>query len=96
MAQGETEPALRWTEGKPTHHDVVVPVIHVISSAGRVTDIEVEASLVPDLDAAAVRAAQQWTFLPARNEGVAVASRGRAVVRFFGERRRRRINSGSA
>ena len=79
------EPAPRWPQGRVADHDVVVPVILTLSSEGSVTDVEVETSLGTDFDNAAVQAARQWTFVPARNEGVPVASRVRAFVRFVGE-----------
>ncbi len=79
------EPAPRWPDGIASTYDVVVPVILTISSEGKVTEVEVEASLGAKFDEAAVQAAMRWTFMPARNEGVPVAAKVRAVVRFFGE-----------
>ena len=81
------ELAPNWPPGVSTEHDVVVPVILTISSEGVVTEVEVEASLGADFDSAAIAAAQRWVFAPARNEGVAVASKVRAVVRFRAESR---------
>jgi TonB family protein len=79
------ELAPTWPPGVSTERDVVVPVILTISSEGVVTDVEVEASLGPDFDSAAIAAARRWVFAPARSEGVAVASKVRAVVRFRAE-----------
>ena len=81
------EPAPTWPPGVSTERDVVVPVILTISSEGVVTDAEVEASLGADFDSAAIAAAHRWVFAPARSEGVAVASKVRAVVRFRAEHR---------
>ena len=73
-----------WPSGVSTERDVVVPVILTISAEGIVTEVQVEASLGADFDDAAIAAARRWTFEPARHDGLAVASRVRAVVRFRG------------
>ena len=79
------EPPPTWPSGVRAEHDVVVPVILTISSEGLVTEVEVEVSLGADFDEAAIAAAKRWTFTPARNEGVPVSAKVRAVVRFRGE-----------
>lgn len=79
-----TQPAAAWPSGRPETHDVVVPVVIVIGEDGVVAGVEVEASVSPELDRAAVEAAKTWTFEPAMRDGKAVAARIRSVVRFVG------------
>ena len=74
-----------WPAGVSRVRDTIVPVILTISADGLVTDVQVEASLGDDFDQAAVAAALQWTFEPARDDGVAVSAKVRAVVRFHAE-----------
>jgi TonB family protein len=64
---------------------VVVPVLLTVSAEGTVSEVEVEASVGPDFDEAAVEVARRWTFVPAIFEGKAVAAKIRAVVRFVGK-----------
>jgi protein TonB len=47
----------------------------VVLESGRVGDVRVTRSLTPDLDQAAIAAAKQWMFVPARQGGKAVAVR---------------------
>jgi TonB family protein len=77
-----SEQAPEWPAGAYTGRDVVVPVLLTISAEGRVSEVEVEASLGPDFDQAAIAAALQWTFVPAHSDEVAVSAKVRAVVRF--------------
>jgi TonB family protein len=79
------QPAPSWPKGESANHDVVVPVTLTISPQGTVTDVQVEASLGKDFDRAAVTAARSWKFEPAREDGVAVAAKVRALVRFRAE-----------
>ncbi len=46
-------PAPAWPGGHAERHDVVVPVILVVSPDGSVTSVEVEGGVSPQLDAAA-------------------------------------------
>lgn len=79
-----TQPPPAWPAGRVEAHDVVVPVVLVVGEDGRVSSVEVEASVGPELDRAAVAAARSWTFEPARRDGKAVAAKIRSVVRFAG------------
>ncbi|MBX3220138.1 MAG: TonB-dependent receptor [Labilithrix sp.] len=80
----KTQPPAAWPTGRPEAHDVVVPVVLVVGEDGKVTSAEVEASVRPDFDRAAVAAARTWTFEPAIRDGKAVAAKIRSVVRFAG------------
>lgn len=80
----KTQPAPPWPSGRPEAHDVVVPVIVVVGEDGKVTSSEVEASVSPELDRAALAATKTWTFEPALRDGKAVAAKIRSVVRFAG------------
>jgi iron complex outermembrane recepter protein len=80
----KTQPPPQWPTGKPDTHDVVVPVIIVIDTEGKVSSAEVEASVSPDFDRAAVAAAKTWTFEPAMRDGKPVAAKIRSLVRFAG------------
>jgi TonB family protein len=71
-----------WPERGGEVHDVIVPVALEVTADGSVASVQVEASVAPDYDEAAVRAAKGWRFKPATRNGVPVASRIRAVVRF--------------
>lgn len=79
------EQAPVWPAGVRTERDVVVPMLLTVSAEGRVTEVEVEASLGADFDEAAIAAARQWTFVPAHSDGVPIAAKVRAVVRFRAE-----------
>lgn len=76
----EQEPL--WPPGVSANHDIVVPVLLTLSPEGLVTEVQVEASLGPDFDKAAIDAAQHWTFAPALDDETPVAAKVRAVVRF--------------
>lgn len=80
----KTQPAPPWPSGRPEGHDVVVPVVVTVGEDGRVAAAEVEASVGPEFDRAAVEATRAWTFEPALRDGRPVASRVRSVVRFLG------------
>lgn len=80
----KTQPPAVWPTGHAEAHDVVVPVVLVIAEDGAVTSAEVEASVSPEFDRAAVEAVKRWTFAPAMRDGKAVAARIRSVVRFAG------------
>ncbi|MBX3193065.1 MAG: TonB-dependent receptor [Labilithrix sp.] len=80
----KTQPAPEWPDGKRDAHDVVVPVIVTVSEDGSVSAAEVEASVGPDFDAAALRAVRAWTFTPATRDDKPVSARIRSVVRFVG------------
>jgi iron complex outermembrane recepter protein len=73
-----------WPAGREQAHDAIVPLVLVVDSSGGVTDAQVEASLSPELDAAALRAAREFQFEPASDDGVPVAAKIRIVVRFVG------------
>lgn len=79
------QPAPRWpTAGEADRHDVVVPVFVVVEPDGTVSSAEVEVSVSPDFDRAAVEASKTWRFEPALRDGKPVAARIRSVVRFTG------------
>lgn len=78
------QPRAIWPGGKPSRHDVVVPVFLVVRPDGGVEDVTIDASLGAALDAAAIEAAKHWIFDPARSDGQPVAAKVRAVVRFVG------------
>lgn len=78
------QPAPRWPGGTPDAHDVIVPVELTITANGRVSDVQVEASVGEQFDRAAVEAARHWLFQPAVSEGEPVSSKVRAIVRFAG------------
>lgn len=80
----KTQPAPPWPSGRPDTHDVVVPVVVVVSEDGSVVSAEVEASVSPEFDQAAIEAVKTWTFEPARRDGKAVTARVRSIVRFVG------------
>ncbi len=78
------QPRALWPGGRASAHDVVVPLQLVINPDGSVGEIVIDASLGPELDAAAIETAKHWLFEPARSDGQAVAAKVRAVVRFVG------------
>ncbi len=80
----KTQPQPVWPAGRAEGHDVVVPVVVVVAEDGHVEGAEVEASVSPDFDRAAVEAARRWTFEPAMRDGKAVPARIRGIVRFAG------------
>src|SRR5688572_17617767 len=71
-----------WPQGMRPSSDVVVPLLLTVSAEGSVSDCAVDVSLGPALDAAALDAARQWRFEPARVNGKSVAARARIAVRF--------------
>ena len=73
-----------WPRGQASEHDVVVPLLLTVRADGTVSSVEIETSVDAELDAAAVRAAESWTFDPAKRDGTPIASKIRAVVRFKG------------
>jgi hypothetical protein len=75
--------AAAWPEA-PGPEDLRLPVIVEVAADGRVTQVTVDAAVAPELAAAAVEAASQWTFRPAERDGEPVAARIRAVVLFEG------------
>jgi TonB family protein len=76
------EVAPEWP-GPPADHDVVVPVVLTVATDGTVSNAQVTASQGPEYDAAAIRAALEWRFQAAVRDGVPVAARIRAIVRFI-------------
>jgi iron complex outermembrane recepter protein len=78
------QPVAAWPDAQPSWHDVVVPVVLLVGADGSVQEASVEASVSPDLDREALAAAKKWVFRPARREGVAIAAKVRAAVRFVG------------
>ncbi|HKO48773.1 MAG TPA: TonB-dependent receptor [Polyangiaceae bacterium] len=76
------QPLARWPDDAPEAHDVLVPVVLVIDASGRAQSVEVETSLSPEFDAAAIAAARQWSFSPALQDGSPVSAKVRALVRF--------------
>lgn len=79
----KAQPSAAWPGGEPAH-DVVVPVVIVVGEDGSVTSAEIEASVGPEFDRAALANVKGWTFEPARRDGKAVTAKIRSVVRFAG------------
>ena len=82
----KSTPAAAWPAGHATTtHDIVVPVVFVVNTDGAVAGVELEASLDPELDAAAIATAARWTFEPAKDaKGKPVRAKIRGIVRFKG------------
>ncbi|AKT37542.1 TonB-dependent receptor domain-containing protein [Chondromyces crocatus] len=78
------QPEAVWPEGRPSTHDVVVPMVVVVRDDGTVAEAAVEVSVSPELDAAALTAARRWRFLPGTMGGKPVTARARVAVRFRG------------
>ena len=76
------QPPAVWPHDEVGPHDVLVPLLLVVDTSGRVQSVEVETSVDPDFDAAAIATARRWTFAPALKDGSPVAAKIRAVVRF--------------
>ena len=74
-----------WPINTIADHDIIVPLVLTLSDEGTVTDVQVEASLGALFDEAAVAAARQWLFLPARHDGVPVAAKVRSYARFHAQ-----------
>lgn len=62
--------------------DGQVDLMVAIDATGRVTDAQVASSTEDAFEQAALEAVKQWTFKPATQNGVAVASRGRMPINF--------------
>src|SRR5262249_43348933 len=62
------------------HADVVLAV--TVDADGHVSNVEVLTSGGADLDQAAIVAVRQWTFVPAKRDGAALASRIRGPFHF--------------
>jgi len=60
----------------------IVQLEIVILENGRVGDVRVTRSLSPDLDQAAIAAAKQWVFVPAKRDGKPVAVRVPLILEF--------------
>jgi iron complex outermembrane recepter protein len=81
------QPAPAWPAGKSYAHDLVVPVQLTVAADGSVSDVQIEASVGGEFDAAAIAVAQRWRFEPAISEGKPVPAKIRAIVRFVGDPR---------
>jgi len=81
----KSQPAPEWPEGKAETHDVVVPLVVTVNADGTVAGVEIETSVSPAFDAAALRAAARWTFEPATRKGVPIKAKIRAAARFSSE-----------
>ncbi|MCU0685367.1 MAG: TonB-dependent receptor [Polyangiaceae bacterium] len=89
-AQGAVEPPVvrsmveaEWPAGRaPAGAEVLVPVIVVVATDGRVSEAAVEVAGDPALDQAVRRAVERWGFEPARRGGMAVPAKVRVLVRF--------------
>src|SRR5581483_8341285 len=79
------EPHAEWPDKKPAEHDVIVPVVIQVGADGVPVDVDIEASVGPAFDAAALATAYKFRFKPAMADGKAVVARVRAVVRFPGQ-----------
>jgi iron complex outermembrane receptor protein len=75
------EPVAAWP-GAPGSDDLGVPVTLTVRADGTVSKVELVRPADPELDAVAVRTALGWRFAPATRDGVPVAARVRAEVRF--------------
>lgn len=78
------EVAGEWPDGVAHDHDLVVPVVLVVSADGAVEEATIEAGLGEPFDSAALRAARAWRFEPARDENGPVRAKVRAAIRFHG------------
>jgi iron complex outermembrane recepter protein len=74
-----------WPVGFEQSQDAIVPLVLIVDADGKVSDAQIEASLSPELDSAAVHAARRFVFTPATDDGVAVAAKIRVIVRFEGQ-----------
>lgn len=79
------QPAPAWPLSRPYAHDVVVPVQLMVDAEGKVNEVQIEASVGTEFDAAALEVARHWIFAPAVSAGKPVAAKIRAVVRFVGQ-----------
>lgn len=80
------QPAPVWPSA-PLPHDLVVPMVVTVGLEGQVEKVVLEASIEPQLDAAAVAAVKQWRFEPARDAEGPVRARIRVLLRFEGRPR---------
>lgn len=76
------QPAPEWPDHRAEAHDVIVPLVVTVAPDGNVVAIEVEASVSPSFDAAAMTAVTRWRFAPATRDGTAVKAKIRVVARF--------------
>jgi iron complex outermembrane recepter protein len=74
-----------WPNNRPYAHDVVVPVALTVAADGKVSEVQIEASVGAEFDALALDVARGWTFEPALSEGKPVPAKIRAIVRFVGD-----------
>jgi len=76
------QPATAPWPGTPEDHDVTVPVVLTVGADGSVARVDVSESRGAGYDDAARQQALAWRFEPATRDGVPVAARVRAEVRF--------------
>lgn len=81
-----TQPPPDWPDGHPEAHDVIVPLVATVAPDGNVVGVEVEASVSPAFDAAAMKAMTQWRFTPATRNGTPVKAKIRVIARFTAAR----------
>ncbi|MCU0684644.1 MAG: TonB family protein [Polyangiaceae bacterium] len=62
--------------------EVLVPIVVHIRDDGTVSEVELERSVSPPIDEAALSTARGWRFEPARRGGRPIASKVRSLVRF--------------
>lgn len=74
--------AAEWPDDQAEGHDVIVPAIATVAPDGHVVAVELEASISPAFDAAAMRAISQWRFTPAMRDGASVKAKIRVIARF--------------
>jgi protein TonB len=67
------EPEISEKQARVRHRSGTVALTAIIGSDGRVSDVKVTRGYDPEYDAAALKAVKQWTFDPARKDGVPVA-----------------------
>lgn len=80
----KSAPHAEWPPGRAATHDIVMPVILVVGAEGAVSEVSLEASVDPAIDAATIAAAARWTFAPATRDGKPIRSKIRVLVRFKG------------
>lgn len=81
------QPPPEWPEGHADSHDVILPLLVTVAPDGNVVAVEVEASISPAFDAAAMHAITRWRFTPAKRDGAPVKAKIRVIARFAAAQR---------
>ncbi|HVK69349.1 MAG TPA: TonB family protein, partial [Polyangium sp.] len=66
-------------------NEILVPLLITVKADGTVGKVEVQASVDPELDVAAMQAVERWTFEPATQGGQPIAAKIKVIARFVGE-----------